>query len=904
MARVDALLDELLDLPAGQRIAALRAKQLPDPELLDEIESLLRAAEESRDFMTAPPVANFDAASVFAPAPQAAAPDVAIGSRFGAWRILRLIGTGGMGEVHEAARVTGDFERRVAIKLLRRDVDTQLERFQSERQILAKLEHPGIARLYDGGVTADGRPFMVMEYVEGRTITDYCRQTQAALPKRMQLFVQVCEAVAFAHRNLIVHRDLKPSNILVTDMGTVKLLDFGIAKLLDAQRAQATMTATAPMTLLCAAPEQLSGEAVTTAADVYTLGLLLFELLTGVHPWVGRDTPVMQAMRTMLEEHAPRASDVAASRPDCPVPVRLIRGDFDAIVNKALRREPSHRYPSVSALELDVRKALAGEPVEARDGARLYVIGRTLLRYRWAVAAAAAVMLSLATGLGVAAYQAKRAAIERDSARRDAAREEAVRYSLTQMFRAAIADQGSQTPTAKAMIDASAQRVLREYRDHPQLSGEIVLTLADLYSALEDVNGAWALLDGFVAEATEDTDPAALADARQKLANIELLRGHSDRADQLLSQATAFWARWPNLYREQRLEGLSVKVRLQRGRGDLAGAIEATREAIAQRIELSGHDHRETAILYNSLAISLSAANRLSEALDAYHETSAIYRALGLGDGLDAQIILANTGTLELKVGHLLQAETLLKGAVERERALAGDSAAVAAAMGGYGRILSITNRNAGAVAVLRDATDMANRFAGAGSPVAVQNALFLGEAQLNSGDVAGAAATLESARAIALKQYGPAHLITLRSELTLAGVTAASGHWQAAQAQCNEAAAGLRKLGVAGEPHLAQALLLLGEFALSQGHGADATLMFREAVALREKYPDDVWELAQARERLGEALASTGADRVAAAAMISKAAQDLESQLGSSHPQTLRAKAAMANLLASNPTA
>jgi predicted Ser/Thr protein kinase len=422
-----------------------------------------------------------------------------------------------MGDVYEGLRTQGDFEQRVAIKLLQRDAASQLERFEAERQILARLEHSGIARLYDGGVTSDGRPFMVMEYVEGRSITDFCMLTHATFEQRLGLFIQVCDAVAYAHRNLIVHRDLKPSNILVTAAGVVKLLDFGIAKLLDPQLARMTQVAVAPMTPICAAPEQLTGDPITTATDVYALGLLLFELLTGAHAWVGSETPMLLALRTVLQRSAPSASRTAEGRTDPPVPARMIRGDLDAIVAKALRTEPAYRYATVDSVKLDVERVLDGEPVAAREGARLYLLGHLLRRYRWSAAAAVAIFLSLAVGLGLAAWQGHRAAQERDIARRDAAREEAVRYQLTRLFRTAIADNGAQPATAKNMIDSSAQRVLREYQDQPQLAGQIVLTLADLYGALEDVTGADALLEGFIAEANAKADPAALADARQKI---------------------------------------------------------------------------------------------------------------------------------------------------------------------------------------------------------------------------------------------------------------------------------------------------------------------------------------------------------------------------------------------------
>jgi eukaryotic-like serine/threonine-protein kinase len=886
-ARVDALLDDMFDLPEAERIANLRARRIEDSAVLAEVESLLRSASASSGFLSIPPK----------PPAEELIPDGTLGLRLGAWRITRLLGRGGMGEVYEATRADGNFEQRVAIKLLQRDAAAQMERFQAERQILARLEHPGIARLYDGGVTEDGRPFMAMEYVEGRSITEYCQVTHASLEQRLALFIQVCDAVAYAHRNLIVHRDLKPSNILVTPNGAVKLLDFGIAKLLDAQRARVTQAASTPMTPICAAPEQLTGGTVTTATDVYALGLLLFELLSGAHPWMGSDTPVLQAMRTVLQRPAPSLSRTAETQPNAPVPARLLRGDLDAIVAKALRKEPGDRYATVEAIKLDVERSLRGEPVEAREGARLYVISRTLRRYRWAAAAVSAVIVSLAVGLGVAAWQAEKAAQERDVARRDAAREEAVRYNLTGLFRAAISDQGSKATTAKGMIDSSAQRVLKEYRDQPLLAGQVVLTLSDLYSALEDVSGAAALLEGFLAEADSKADPFAVADARQKLASMELLRGHADRAETLLAQAEAFWRASPQRYAEERLEGLVTRAKLQRTRGDIDGAIATTRDAIAQRIALSGHDNRETAVLFNSLAITLSTVNRVPEALKAYYETTAIYRALGLGDGIDAQIIVANTGTLEMRAGHLRDAESLLKSSVERERALAGDSAAVAAAMSYYGRILAVTNRNEAGISVLREAADMASRYAGPDSPVAIQARIFLGEALLGAGNQQ-AASTLTEAHQTALAHYGPAHPLTLRSDIGSAYLAVSRGDNQAAQQQFAEAAAGLRKLGAQSAATLAMALEGLGTVDSALGRNTESVTVLREAVAIREKAPDDVWELAQASERLGEALAKSGSGE--APAILKKAAVELEAQLGAEHPQTLRAKAALARLPAS----
>ncbi|HJS90902.1 MAG TPA: serine/threonine-protein kinase, partial [Steroidobacteraceae bacterium] len=415
--RLDAELDRLLDLPLEQREHALRHDYPDEPALRAELESLLRSAAEMGQFLAQPAQPTTDGE----------APRMSAGPlRLGAWRLIRRIGSGGMGEVFEARRADGGFEQRAAVKLLQVGAVGLHERFHAERRILARLEHPGIARLLDGGVAEDGRPWMAMEFVEGTAITAHCREVQASLGERLRLFQQICEAVAYAHRNLIVHRDLKPANILVDGERRVRLLDFGIAKLLD-DEAAAIRTAAAPLTPAYAAPEQLRGGAVTTATDVYALGLLLFELLAGCRPWAQDHSPVADTLRAILEKPAPAASTVAAANPDAPLPARVLRGDLDAILAKALREEPAQRYATVDALKLDIERVQRGEAVAAREGARLYRLAHFVRRNRWALTAAAAVFVSLAIGLGATAWQAHRASIQRDIARRDLAREEALR---------------------------------------------------------------------------------------------------------------------------------------------------------------------------------------------------------------------------------------------------------------------------------------------------------------------------------------------------------------------------------------------------------------------------------------------------------------------------------------------
>jgi non-specific serine/threonine protein kinase/serine/threonine-protein kinase len=876
-------LDRLLDLPPERREHALHHDYLDRPELRAELESLLRSAAAMGEFLVRPAQ----------PSPDQAMPNAAQSVlRLGPWQLIRRIGSGGMGEVFEARRHDGSFEQRAAVKLLHFGAVAQHERFHAERSILARLEHPGISRLLDGGVAEDGRPWMAMEFVAGAPITVHCAQTHATLAERLLLFEQVCDAVAYAHRHLVVHRDLKPANILVDVDGRVRLLDFGIAKLLDRDAQVLTQTASVLLTPAYSAPEQISGGEITTAADVYALGLLLFELLAGCRPWPQIESSLVQTLRTVLDGPLPTLSTVAAANTDAPLPCRTLRGDPDAVVAKAARKEPAQRYATVDALKLDVSRLLRGEPVAAREGAHLYRLGHFLRRHRWSLATVTAVFVSLAGGLGATAWQAHRAEIQRDVARRDLAREEALRYELTGMFRKVLAENGDHQLDAKAMLDASAQHLLSAYRERPMLAGPLVITLADLYDALEDAQGGAALLGGYLAQAGTDADPVSVADARQKLANLELLRGNVDRAGTLLDQAQSFWSQMPNKYDEERLEGLGIRARLQRSRGDLPGAITTEQEALQQRLALSGRVHRETAVLYNSLAITLTAANRLQDALAAYRETSAIYQALGLGDGLDAQIILGNTGTLELRTGDLRDAEPLLRNAFQRERALAGDSAAVAAAMGYYGRLLTLTDRGPLAVTTLQEATALGERYAGASSPLALQNRLFLGEAQLGAGDAADARTTLEAGRSAALQQYGPSHVLTQRTALALARVDLAQGHADVARAQLLQVVAALRQLGPQAEANLSEALVALGETELSRGQPQEARAPLTEAVLLRAKNGSQSWGLAEARERLGEALAASGDG--GARPLLRQAAAALETQLGPNHPQTLRARRAL----------
>jgi tetratricopeptide (TPR) repeat protein len=886
-ARFEELFDRACELSGAARAEFVARECAGDVELIQELESLLQAndgtpgpldrrdaifdslgesLQTQQDFATG--------SDLYAREPLASL----VGQTIGPWTITGLVGRGGAGAVYSAQRIGGDFEQRVAIKVLRGGAPEDIERFNVERRILADFEHPSIARLLDGGVLANGQPYGVMDFIDGVPITHYAQGHNLDLNARLALFDQVLDAVAYAHRSLIVHRDLKPANILVNRDGRVKLLDFGIAKKLDSGATSGADAETrAPLTLDYAAPEQLTGQSVTTATDVYALGVTLFELLTGRRPFLTEQLPMARSVHRILEEPAP---SLRTTTPQ-------LDADLDAIVATCLQKRPADRYASVDALRADLERRARHEPLRARPATRRYLVGRFMRRHRWGLAATALVFASAIVALSVTLWQVRRVAEERDIARRVAAREESVRYYLVNMFRNSISEMRGENDSTKAMLDRSARRVLSEYRDDPQLAGQVVESLADLYGALQDVDGQVPLLEGFLAEANNGADPQAVAIARQKLANLELLRGNPTRADELLSQAEVYWARNPARNREQRLEGQYVRGALLRSQGNLDGSIKVYRAALADRIALSGRNHRETANLYNSLAISFTGTGRMDEALQAYRDALAIHEALGRSDDIDALIMLGNTGTLAYRTGRTAEAEQILKTAFEKQRAITGDSAAVGAAMGLYGAALTVRGHPVEALTVLNGAVAIGAKFTGPASPLTIQNSLFRADALIAAEQLAEARNAIANVRRSMGTAFGPQSALGLRARIADLRWLLAADRPGEIRRVAPDVIAGLRKLGISAKPQLAQALLLQG-IALAQlpGASAESEVALRETLTLRAEilWPGS-WELAEVRLHLAAAFAPR--DRSRSLELVSAALPSLRQELGASHPLT-----------------
>jgi serine/threonine protein kinase len=414
--RIELILDHTLDLAERERAAFLEQLAAEDPGLRRQVDRLLSAELAAGDFLESP--ASVAAAPLL---DELGGLDLSwdalqlAGSTVGPYRLLEEIGRGGMGTVFLAERVDGGFEQQVALKLIKRGMDSEgiLARFLRERQILARLEHPHIARLLDGGVTPDGQPYFAMERIVGEPIDDYCARRDLSTARRLEVFAAACEAVAYAHERRIVHRDLKPSNVLVTADGTVKLLDFGVAKMLEAEGegSSRTLPGGQALTPEFAAPEQLDGRPVTPAADVYSLGLILYRLLTG--QWLPHPAGVRS--RTAGSPAAPEQRGVGATlqRRSRREPSRLLRGDLQTIVGKALHEEAARRYPSADALLDDVRRYQEGRPITARPDTVTYRAMKLARRQRPALIASALLSLALGAGWVATSRQAEIASRER-----------------------------------------------------------------------------------------------------------------------------------------------------------------------------------------------------------------------------------------------------------------------------------------------------------------------------------------------------------------------------------------------------------------------------------------------------------------------------------------------------------
>lgn len=490
---IQSLFDQVLDLPETERAAFIEKSCGADPKLKREISDLLEAEKRSPDILDKPAKDMHKALITCFPDTAFFSDDDALdlameNTTIGSFKLIRQIGRGGMGSVYLAERNVGDFDQTVAIKVLRDSSRSQdlLERFKREQQLLAALDHPNIAKLYDGGVSEDGQAYLVMEYVDGVTVDEYCLKHQLDIDARLSIIQQIAKAVGFAHKHLIIHRDLKPSNILVNTEGSVKLLDFSIAKLMNPQIEDINLTQVGqtPMTPGYAAPEQLKNQAVSVATDIYQLGLVAYLLLTGIPAHSNAKVSLASLIQQVCTQTPPMPSRVIlkksiTSDSDATKKARKLRGDLDAIVLKMLQLEPEQRYPSMDALFYDVQAYFDCMPVSARQGPWSYPLKRGLLRH-WKLATVASVFVLMLSAYAVTTtWQARKIDQALQVSRAEQVKAESVSDFLINIFRAADPNvSGLEEITARQLLEDGEKKIIQDLQNAPQVRNHMLNILA------------------------------------------------------------------------------------------------------------------------------------------------------------------------------------------------------------------------------------------------------------------------------------------------------------------------------------------------------------------------------------------------------------------------------------------
>ncbi len=821
---VCALYADALALPEAARAAFVAALARRDATLADEVQSLLTCTPQAETFFDASPGVSEWLAML---ATDAGGPETA--GTAGAYALVREIGRGGMGTVYLAERADGTFEKRVALKVIRRGLDTDdvLERFARERHVLARLDHPGIARLLDGGTTDDGRPYFVMEYVEGEPLVDYCDARGLDVEARLRVMIAVSEAVQYAHQNLVVHRDLKPSNILVTASGQPKLLDFGIARMLTPDADDATRTEARRLTPAYAAPEQERGDAVTTAADVYALGVLLYELLTGHRPVdVSRDgdlpiRPSSAAALTTRRESSGgetgsfSPADTAAARGTTPARLaRRLAGDLDTICLRALHPEPARRYASATAFADDLRRHLDGLPVVARGDAALYRAARFLRRHYWGSAVTAGAVLLLA---GVAVF----ALVQQRATARARDRAEQVSALLTGLFREAnprLAD--GPDVTVRDVLDRGAASIAADSALAPDVQAELLALIGSVYGDL----GAHAEALGALREALARYDsvasPVLYGTTLTRLGAVYHTNGQVDSAAAALHRAARVLA--PTADDDAKGELLNELGEVYIQQGDYPRADSALRASLSHVLRASGPASGDYGTALLDLGMLYNKWGRYDSAEVYQRRGLDVTRALLGPDHLDVATAENTLGSTLYRLGRLGEAETLHRHALDvRARLLPPDHPQVATAWGNLANVLREQER------------------------------------------YDEAAAAMKKAYEIDLRARGPEAPNTVISHYNLALVRQAQGAHREAEKLLRESVRLHEQVWPGRHPYTAFPLTALGQVLLDDGRASEAVAPLREALRIREaKLDAGDWLTAQTRAVLGAALVQTGRDR------------------------------------------
>lgn len=834
------------------------------------------------------------------------------GEVLGNYALIKTIGQGGMGTVWLAERTDGRFERKVAVKLLNLALmgKSGEERFKREGAILGRLSHPHIAELIDAGVSPAGQPYLALEYVDGEQIDRYCDCHALDGKTRIRLFLDVLEAVEHAHKNLIVHRDIKPPNVLVRKDGQVKLLDFGIAKLLAEELGPEaptvlTVGGVRPMTPQYAAPEQLRNETVTTATDIYSLGVLLYVLLTGQHPAGDRTNSLAGLVEAIVETDPASPSDVvvtnpaneefkianAANRATTPDGLRrLLRGDLDLILAKALKKDPAERYHSVTALADDLQHYLKNEPVSARPDGFAYRCQKFVRRHRVAVALASLVIVSTIAGLGGTVMEARQARKQRDFAFRQLARAESIN-DLDDFLLADAAPAGK--PFSVNQLLERAEHVVQRKRDVNAADRiELLISIGRKYEGQDEDDKARRLLEEAYQNSRGVRDRATRADASCALASA-LSRSDLPRARALVEEGLRELPEEPHF--------LLNRVTCLLSGADVANESGASGEAIARgeaaKKLLEGSPlPSKTADLrvQMNLAESYGSAGKFREALPAFEKVSSLMTELGCDDTETAGTLFNNWGLALHLAGRPLDAEKYYRRAIEISRASHSDEAVSPMLLINYARTLRELGRGAEAASYAERGYDKAQR---SGDQVVINQALLLrARIYRDRGNLARAQTMLADVEPRLRRALPAGHIAfaSLASEQSL--LAFARGDLVSALQHANQALAITQasvSAGHGGDDYVSYLLIARADIERALGRTEDAAADASQALsALQKSAEPGAYSnaLGRAYFSLGRALQREGKLDQAHTAFV-LAADHLQNTLGANHPDTLSAR-------------
>lgn len=875
--KVEALLAQALEWPEVERAQRLRAASAGDLALEQRVSELLAAHIADGNFLAAP-------ARVSA-VPAEALP---AGTRLGVWQLGEVIGHGGMGEVYAASRADGVVEQQAALKVLKRGLDTDglVRRFLRERSILARLSHPGIARLLDAGATPDGRPYLVMERVSGVPLDQWCRQNSLDVPAILRLLRAVCDAVQAAHRSLIVHRDLKPSNVLVTAQGEAKLLDFGIAKLLD--QAEDAPDATRltleglPMTPSFAAPEQIRGEPVTTAADIYALGAMLFLLLTRRLPHARGGLSIAAAAQA-LERETTRAPSAALSSGEWTDEERRRRarqlgGDLDRIVLKALHPEPERRYASAQAFGEDLGRFLAHEPVSAAPDSAGYRVRKFVRRHRAAVAAASLSLAAIVAGAGVALWQAHEAGIQRDYARREGQSNEAARDTARRLLGYAMEKIGDDEflPTAVAALSAVDGVTAAEIKD-------LNYTAALLATDANNDRVAEPLLRKALSLPADSIDANALF----VLASLLIRKSEFQEAREAIEKSQALHVLQGDDHRYDWLLGERMRARIIGAAGDTTTAISVLQAALGEFVEHFGDQDSEVAVFQGQLGTLYGRANNMLRAYEMADQAISGLERAGQGRSSSALVEMGNRAQRAVRLGRLRLGEQQARQVIDLQRQLNGESALLAIAMTHLGTSLTAQGRFEEALKVEQEALDIYLRK---GGPVPARTTrLALMRTQLAMGDAQQAQTGAERLLEEIGSSVVPTNALMLNLNETRGAAQLDLGDAAGAEVTLAEV---LKQAEAAGDSGLAvrsRALLGLARSQRLQGRAVAAVAKGEAALKMRAPPLMDAtsWERYEAQAELALCRIANGEAQGQTA--LAEALAGLKQQLGEAHPLVKR---------------